>query len=427
MTMNNPRPPAAKTDYQILGLKPGCSAQELRAAYVSLVKKWHPDRILNEPAAKFAAEERLKAINTAYSRLRKNAAGQPEQGGPEPAQSKRQPSQAASPRQRHHNPRTEMFSSNHLRVYLSAAFHRFLLGRLVSRSFRHSWIRAAAVLCALTLVLLLWTDARHLSLLEDWTLSVSTDSKQALPPMIPAETKAQKSTHAISPDAIPSAAAPLAERPPIPRPRLGPRRPPAGLAGAKPHFTIGSPRHEVLRIQGQPHRVNGQTWIYGMSDVAFREGRVSGYNNFDGSLNVRLLPLTPVPVRQRPKAFAIGAHKDEVLYAQGTPTRVEGNKWYYGLSEITFKDGKVLAFNNFFNSLKVDMQPTTAPHPKVSSRGFSIGSTQDEVLASQGTPTGVQANLWSYELSDVWFHDGRVRAVNDFSHVLKFQPPDSSP
>jgi hypothetical protein len=310
---------------------------------------------------------------------------------------------------------------------LSAAFHRFLSSRLALKPFRHSWIRAAAVLCALTLLLLLWMDARHLSLLEDWSLSVSTDHKQTPPPMIPAETKTKKPTQETSIDVIPSAPAPLTERPPIRPPRQGPRRPPAGLAEMKPHFTLGSPRHEVLRIQGQPHRVNGQTWIYGLSDVAFREGRVSGYNNFDGSLNVRLLPLIPVPVSQRPKAFAIGAQKDEVLYAQGTPTRIDGNKWYYGLSEITFKDGKVFAFNNFFNSLKVDMQPTTAPHPKVSYRRFSIGSTQDEVLASQGTPTGVQVNLWSYELSDVWFHDGRVRAVNDFSHVLNFQAPDSPP
>jgi hypothetical protein len=427
MTMNNPTPPAAKTDYQILGLKPGCSAQELRTAYMLLVKKWHPDRILNEPAAKFAAEEKLKAINAAYSRLRKNASGQPVQGDPEPAQPRRQPSQAAPPRQRHRKPSKDMSWSSHLQVNLAAAFHRFLSDRLTLRPFRHSWVRTAAVLCALTPLLLLWVDARHLSLLEDWSLFVSTDHKKAPPPMITVETKAKRPAQELSSEVIHPAASPLTERPPIQPPRQGPRRPPGGLAEAKPHFTLGSPRHEVLKIQGQPHRVNGQTWVYGLSDVAFREGRVSGYNNFDGSLNVRLLPLMPMPAGQRPTAFTIGAHKDEVLYAQGTPTRVEGNKWYYGLSEITFKDGKVFAFNNFFNSLKVNMQPAEASRPKTSSHGFSIGSTQDEVLASQGTPTGVQANLWSYELSDVWFHDGRVRAVNDFSHVLKFQAPDSPP
>jgi len=178
-----------------------------------------------------------------------------------------------------------------------------------------------------------------------------------------------------------------------------------------------------MRIQGKPQRINGQTWIYGMSDVTFKEGRVSGYNNFDASLRIKVLPTTPAPASLAPETFDLGAHRDEVLLAQGTPSRVDGTKWYYGLSEVAFKDGKVVAFNNFFNNLKVVMKPKEGAQPGMSSKGFSIGSTQDEVLAAQGTPSSVQANLWSYELSDVWFHDGKVRMVNDFSSVLKFRPP----
>jgi len=56
---------------------------------------------------------------------------------------------------------------------------------------------------------------------------------------------------------------------------------------------------------------------------------------------------------------------------------------------------------------------------------FTIGSSRDEVIALQGTPTMVQGNLWSYELSDILFVDGKVRSVTDSSGLLKYVPPDS--
>jgi hypothetical protein len=51
--------------YATLGLKPGASTQEIRAAWRKLVKELHPDRWGESPAS-----ERLKAINRAYQRLK---------------------------------------------------------------------------------------------------------------------------------------------------------------------------------------------------------------------------------------------------------------------------------------------------------------------------------------------------------------------
>jgi hypothetical protein len=43
------------------------------------------------------------------------------------------------------------------------------------------------------------------------------------------------------------------------------------------------------------------------------------------------------------------------------------------------------------------------------SRGyFTVGSTKDEVLALQGTPTSFNEVQWSYGLSHVSFQNGRV-------------------
>jgi hypothetical protein len=39
---------------------------------------------------------------------------------------------------------------------------------------------------------------------------------------------------------------------------------------------------------------------------------------------------------------------------------------------------------------------------------FTIGSTRDEVLAVQGTPTGFSYNTFEYGTSKVHFRDGRV-------------------
>lgn len=50
--------------YKILGLKPGASPQEIRRAYRSLVKKYHPDK--NNSAG---AQEKFIAIHTAYELL----------------------------------------------------------------------------------------------------------------------------------------------------------------------------------------------------------------------------------------------------------------------------------------------------------------------------------------------------------------------
>lgn len=51
-----------KNPYEILGVKRGASAAEIKSAYRKLAKKHHPDQNKNEPKAK----ERFAAINSAY-------------------------------------------------------------------------------------------------------------------------------------------------------------------------------------------------------------------------------------------------------------------------------------------------------------------------------------------------------------------------
>lgn len=55
--------------YELLGVRPGVSRQELKAAYRDLTKVWHPDRFAHDPRLQEKAQEKLKEINDAYEQL----------------------------------------------------------------------------------------------------------------------------------------------------------------------------------------------------------------------------------------------------------------------------------------------------------------------------------------------------------------------
>lgn len=54
---------------ELLGLKPGASAQEIKAAYRDLAKVWHPDRFAHDERLQEKAQNKLKEINEAYEAL----------------------------------------------------------------------------------------------------------------------------------------------------------------------------------------------------------------------------------------------------------------------------------------------------------------------------------------------------------------------
>lgn len=53
----------------MLGVKPGVSIRELKAAHRDLAKVWHPDRFLHDPRLQEKAQEKLKEINDAYEQI----------------------------------------------------------------------------------------------------------------------------------------------------------------------------------------------------------------------------------------------------------------------------------------------------------------------------------------------------------------------
>ena len=60
-----------KDPYQVLGVSPSASDQEIKKAYRDLARKYHPDSYVDNPLAELA-QEKMKEINEAYDTIMKN-------------------------------------------------------------------------------------------------------------------------------------------------------------------------------------------------------------------------------------------------------------------------------------------------------------------------------------------------------------------
>jgi len=62
---------ASADPHVILGVRPGSDSSTIRNAYMELTRQYHPDKVARlAPEFQQLAEERMKTINSAYSRLR---------------------------------------------------------------------------------------------------------------------------------------------------------------------------------------------------------------------------------------------------------------------------------------------------------------------------------------------------------------------
>lgn len=58
--------------YEVLGIKPNATQDEIKSAYRKLIKQYHPDKFIDNPL-KNLAEEKMIEINKAYDTLTKNS------------------------------------------------------------------------------------------------------------------------------------------------------------------------------------------------------------------------------------------------------------------------------------------------------------------------------------------------------------------
>ena len=84
--------------YRLLEVTAESSAEDIRKAYLLLVNVWHPDRFAHDPSLQARAQDKLKAINTAFDKIRDAPLRGTEQAtAHRPARPTRAPQPAAAP------------------------------------------------------------------------------------------------------------------------------------------------------------------------------------------------------------------------------------------------------------------------------------------------------------------------------------------
>jgi outer membrane protein assembly factor BamE (lipoprotein component of BamABCDE complex) len=353
--------------YKTLHLEPHASFGEVKRAYRALVNIWHPDRFSQTPHMQQQALEKFQELNRAYAKIRAvSLPHRPHLASPSP------PAQEAP-----NEPSTGRRGTSMGRIPLWAiALTAFVILRLV----------VVHVLIAFTL----WPQPLPLIPSADvpWRPSAVSLPAGVQPPPVaspPVDAPAaQVSNHdaGLPPGSIAQPCMPLR------------------------YFTVGSTKAEVLAVQGPPTLAAARLWDYGGSRVFFRHDKVTRWEVWPRSpLKARLQPTAAV--EPTPAYITVGSTKDEVLAIQGTPSRFSAQVWEFGPSRLYFHGDHVVRWEVWPRfPLKVRLLPDasfdTLP------QYFTVGSTKDEVLSIQGTPSRFTERVWDYGQSRVYFDGDRV-------------------
>ena len=371
---------------EVLGISPDASLNEVKQAHRDLASVWHPDRFPDNPRLRDKATEELKEINVAYETLIKyheahggfsapadDAGEAPAYDGAETAERTPHQGENASP---------------------TSGDGEEPTGK--------SWLARHAVLISVLIAICL------VGVIYMVQARKRVDFRG-----IPTHPTPYQATVVESGPAPGQAAKPA---PPgkIPSAREGATQKPAPQGNQ--HFSLGSSREQVLAAQGPPQQAGESRWAYGSSYVDFTRGQVSGWLSSSLSpLHVRIDPARETGA----DSFTLGSSRDRVAAAQGTPTQVSKSRWTYGFSYVDFEKGKVKSwYSSSMDPLNVAMKPSQEPDGDY----FTVGSTKDEVLAIQGTPTKLTETRWGYGYSYVDFERGRVaRWYNSERDPLKVE------
>jgi hypothetical protein len=315
--------------YRALGLQPGASEKEVRRAYLRLVKQWHPDRFARDARAQFVAQEKVKAINEAYSFLRDYKPGQPE-----PLYDVATYPRGATAQWQEYRRRTN-YEPPVADPY--AGDYRY---RPINASRRG--VRFASIIISLVL----FNAVR-------WALAPGGVS-----------------THAAHVPVV-NAAAPARNMQVV---FLGEEGRGEWKAARQqlPYFFVGSSKSDVYRVQGIPDWSSEREWRYGDSRVYFEGDFVQSWKSAPS------FPLKAAAVGTAPqdRYFSVGSNTVDVLAAQGAPDSVSDTYWqsgdgvvtkttywHYGASKVGFAHGLVTGWEeNAASPLKVHLPSLPQSH-----------------------------------------------------------------
>lgn len=343
-----------------LGLGASAGESEIKEAYRVLVKVWHPDRFQNDKKLRAAAEEKLKALNTAYKLLmegpskpkRRQPAGQSYRANAAsgPAAGPRPP-ETAEPRRGRQRPgrRWRLMPSSTFLVSLGALACAMLIAALVLQSMDstlasdpavggfYSQLRYGVVGRFRQAAGAIWSGAgqRLHDLAPHRSGAVAAVNPQAAD-------AAQPGSQAQAADDIPGDTSGDTPTQSAHRRELGAAQ--AAPAKLMPYVTVGLTQDEVTAIAGAPTAATPDKLVYQGSEIDFTAGKVSGWKVDPASAPVRVKLWPDAPVDPDLDSFGVGSSKNVVLVVQGTPTHFSENEFGYGGSVVYFQNGAVVGW-----------------------------------------------------------------------------------
>ena len=237
------------------------------------------------------------------------------------------------------------------------------------------------------------------------------------------------------------------------------------------YIHLGITKEEVTALLGEPSKINNNLWTYGSSHIKFNSnGEVVAWKNMFDDLSKGMKPVLASDY-----TFFLGSTTEEVIQALGSPTAViddfesvwryeashikfdvngcviewksvyrqmehglkkavEGadfirigstsedvlkalgapdtllaldkDVWHYKASHVKFRNNKVIEWKNQYRQLNVGMKSPEECHVYL-----NIGSTEEEVLTTLGSPTEIlviNPNVWKYAASHILFENHKV-------------------
>ncbi len=259
----------------LFGLTRTATPTEIKDAYRVLAKVWHPDRFPGDEDLRRNAEEKLKEINSAHQILSTTAADGSYREPVRPAPQPEEPQPAST---------TTSARASYQRPLATRSNASFRTNRQLNTK------RLAAMLAILVaggVSIYLWFGQRMSHITDDSRTQAVGNS--AAPDVNPRTEKKQSQNQGASDASAPANKA-----------AAHPRMKGAVPDGASlvvypdedpqvPYFTVGSTKSDVIRVQGPPNKVAENVFLYGPSEVYFRNGRVESWRMDPGSpLKARL-------------------------------------------------------------------------------------------------------------------------------------------
>jgi len=335
-----------------LELEPGATKEEVKRAFHTLAKVWHPDRLHKYRRIQAKAEEKQKTINAAYFFLMSNCA----QAKSVPRRGQRPPWAERVKAQKRLKPtETPQRPPQPVRDWRAKAKWRGILPRHVFTFPLQIALGCGAFISAIAVGWILLKPLDSALESNPVTATIDEEYKAGMRSAFGEfKDRIWERAESILPFRIPQ----NTNRVPTRNERTeksGPASTKSGRTQAPgaqeehqvlPYITAGLTKSEVIAVQGNPTEATEDKLTYGKSELYFSNDKLIGWKIDPVSSPIPAKLWAGEMVDPDLDFIAVGSTKNEVIKIEGTPTFFSETTFGYGKSEVYFKDGRVASWKD---------------------------------------------------------------------------------